>query len=77
MENNDLGDLIIDILSNVRLSDKAKLLAELYYFDNKSYNQIAEETGFPLGTIKANLFRFREVTEQTFSKSKINKLLEA
>ena len=35
-------------------------LIDLFYFQEKSYDEIEKETGLPLGTIKAQLFRAKE-----------------
>ncbi len=35
-------------------------LIEMFYFQEKSYDEIEKETGLPLGTIKAHLFRAKE-----------------
>ncbi len=43
-----------------KLKPRYKKLIELRYFDEKSYEEIAEEMELPLGTVKAQLFRARE-----------------
>lgn len=43
-----------------RLKPHYKLLIELRYFKELSYEEIAEEMELPLGTVKAQLFRARE-----------------
>lgn len=43
-----------------RLKPHYKLLIELRYFKEFSYEEIAEEMDLPLGTVKAQLFRARE-----------------
>ena len=44
-----------------QLKPKYKKLVELRYFDELSYDEIAEELDLPLGTVKAQLFRAREL----------------
>jgi RNA polymerase sigma-70 factor (ECF subfamily) len=44
-----------------KLPDKYENLIKYRYFDELSYNEIAEKTKAPLGTIKAQLFRAREL----------------
>ena len=56
-----------------KLKPKYKILIELRYFQERSYEEIAEELDMPLGTIKAQLHRAREVL-QGIMKSRINKL---
>jgi RNA polymerase sigma factor (sigma-70 family) len=43
-----------------RLKPHYKLLIEMRYFEEKSYEEIAVELELPLGTVKAQLFRARE-----------------
>ncbi len=44
-----------------KLPEKYENLIKYRYFDELSYNEIAEKTQAPLGTIKAQLFRAREL----------------
>lgn len=44
-----------------KLNDKYRVLIELRYFKEYSYDEIAEELGLPLGTVKAQLFRAKEL----------------
>lgn len=46
-----------------QLSPQLKKLVLMRYMDDKSYEEIAEETGIPLGTVKGNLFRARAKME--------------
>ncbi len=43
-----------------RLKPHYRVLIELRYFDEKSYEEIAEQLQIPIGTVKAKLFRARE-----------------
>jgi RNA polymerase sigma-70 factor (ECF subfamily) len=43
------------------LSTKYKQLIDLRYFQEHSYEEIAEELNLPLGTVKAQLFRAKEL----------------
>ncbi len=43
------------------LNPKYKVLVELRYFDELSYEEIAVKLNMPLGTVKAQLFRARNV----------------
>lgn len=43
------------------LNPKYKTLIELRYFDELSYEEIAEKLNMPLGTVKAQLFRARNI----------------
>ncbi|MBX7243674.1 MAG: sigma-70 family RNA polymerase sigma factor [Bacteroidia bacterium] len=44
-----------------RLPQKYRQLVELRYFEELSYEEVAEKTKLPLGTVKAQLFRAREL----------------
>lgn len=63
---NSQDELIEENIQQILLSsmDKLptmyKLIINLYHFDNLSYNEIAEITNLPMGTVKSYLFRGRE-----------------
>lgn len=44
-----------------QLKPRYRRLVELRYFEEQSYEEIAEELGLPLGTVKAQLFRARDI----------------
>lgn len=44
-----------------KLKPRYRKLVELRYFDEKSYEEIADELELPIGTVKAQLFRAREL----------------
>ncbi len=52
-----------------RLKPRYKKLVELRYFQERSYEEIAEELSLPLGTVKAQLFRAREFLYQIMKNS--------
>ena len=53
----------IEIMRNFvkQLPDKYSILIDLRYFQELSYNEIAIEMDLPLGTVKAQLHRAREI----------------
>lgn len=53
-----------------KLKPRYRKLVELRYFDEKAYEEIAEELNLPLGTVKAQLFRAREFLFQMMSSTK-------
>lgn len=53
-----------------KLKPRYRKLVELRYFDEKAYEEIAEELNLPLGTVKAQLFRAREFLFQMMSNTK-------
>jgi RNA polymerase sigma-70 factor (ECF subfamily) len=44
-----------------RLKPRYRRLIELRYFNEFSYEEISEELELPIGTVKAQLFRAREL----------------
>jgi RNA polymerase sigma factor (sigma-70 family) len=59
MINEQKIRLLRDVVSN--LKPRYRTLVELRYFKEYSYEEIAEELNVPLGTVKAQLFRAREL----------------
>jgi RNA polymerase sigma factor (sigma-70 family) len=47
-----------------RLSTKYRAMIELRYYEELSYEEIAQELNLPLGTVKAQLFRAKEILYQ-------------
>lgn len=59
MDNNDLKLAISKAFEN--LKPKYKRIAELYFLDDKQYNEIAEICNVPMGTVKGMINRCREM----------------
>jgi RNA polymerase sigma-70 factor (ECF subfamily) len=53
-----------------KLPEKYRNLITLRYFEELSYDEIAEQLGLPLGTVKAQLFRAKEALYQLYKPSK-------
>lgn len=53
-----------------KLKPHYKILIELRYFDEKTYDEIAEQLQIPIGTVKAKLFRAREFLSQMIKDCK-------
>lgn len=53
-----------------RLKPRYRTLIELRYFKEYSYEEIADELDLPLGTVKAQLFRARELLYNILKNSK-------
>lgn len=77
-ENNPEVDIIIkernkeiNIIIDDLKSENIKQVIRLRYFDGMSYDEIAIETGLPLGTIKAFLFRARQELKERFKSANI------
>lgn len=54
-----------------RLKDRYRKLIELRYFEEFSYDEIAKELNLPIGTVKAQLFRARELLFNTLKDSEV------
>jgi RNA polymerase sigma-70 factor (ECF subfamily) len=70
-ETLDPEEMIIDRQKKVamreivaKLKPHYRVLIELRYFDEKTYEEIAEQLQIPIGTVKAKLFRAREFLVQ-------------
>lgn len=55
-----------------QLKPRYRELVEKRYFEELSYEEIAEELNLPLGTVKAQLFRAREFLANMIEKTKEN-----
>lgn len=53
-----------------KLKPRYRRLVELRYFEEYSYEEIAEEMQLPIGTVKAQLFRAREFLLQVLESKK-------
>jgi RNA polymerase sigma-70 factor (ECF subfamily) len=60
--------LMRDILE--KLNPKYKMLIELRYFEELSYDEIAQRLALPLGTVKAQLYRAKELLFNILRKRK-------
>lgn len=56
-----------------QLKGRYRRLIELRYFEEFSYDEIAEELDIPLGTVKAQLFRARELLTNLLENSELIK----
>jgi RNA polymerase sigma factor, sigma-70 family len=66
-ERNKKVFAIINAMNKPNLKE----LVIMKYFDELSYDEIAEKTGKPLGTVKALLFRAKELLKDDFEKAGI------
>jgi RNA polymerase sigma-70 factor (ECF subfamily) len=53
-----------------KLNPKYRMLIELRFFDELSYEEIAEKTNLPLGTVKAQLFRAKDLLYEILAPKK-------
>jgi RNA polymerase sigma factor (sigma-70 family) len=54
-----------------KLKPRYRTLIELRYFKEYSYEEISEELNLPLGTVKAQLFRARELLYNTLKNTEV------
>lgn len=71
-EESFIKDQKIDLMRGVveKLNPHYRILIELRYFKELSYDEIAEQLDLPLGTVKAQLFRAREFLYNILKSSK-------
>ena len=71
-EEEFIRDQKLEILRDVvsKLKPHYRTLVEMRYFDEFSYDEIATELQLPLGTVKAKLFRARDLLFNMLSSSK-------
>jgi RNA polymerase sigma-70 factor (ECF subfamily) len=53
-----------------QLKPRYRRLVELRYFEEFSYDEIAKELDLPLGTVKAQLYRARDILSSVLEGSK-------
>jgi RNA polymerase sigma factor (sigma-70 family) len=70
-ESNLINQQKIKHMRNVvsRLKPRYRTLVELRYFKEYSYEEISEELDIPIGTVKAQLFRARELLLNILNRS--------
>jgi RNA polymerase sigma factor (sigma-70 family) len=68
LERNQRVALLRGIVDQLKPSYKRMI--ELRYFEEKSYDEIAEEMQLPIGTVKVQLFRAKELLEGLLAKHK-------
>ena len=51
-----------------QLKPRYRRLVELRYFEERSYEEISDELDLPLGTVKAQLFRARDILFQVMKE---------
>ncbi len=52
-----------------KLKDGYRQMIEMRYFDEMSYQEISEKMNLPIGTVKAQLFRAKELLMEIFKSS--------
>ncbi len=69
----------IDLMRKMvkKLSLKYRLMIELRFFEELSYHEISTELNIPLGTVKAQLFRAKEMLYELLQKPGASAYLES
>ncbi len=68
LERKERLELMREVV--LRLKPRYRQLIELRYFQELSYEEIAQELDLPLGTVKAQLFRARDFLYQILKNTK-------
>lgn len=58
-----------------KLTDKYRVMIELRYFEELSYQEISEQLDLPIGTVKAQLFRAKELLFDVLNRNDADKIL--
>ncbi len=72
-ENSPEGEHLFDELKKVlvdeinRLPERYRICLDLYFFMGLKYTEISEITGFPVNTIKSDVFRAKNILRQKLS----------
>jgi RNA polymerase sigma-70 factor (ECF subfamily) len=53
------------------LKGEHKEVIMLVFFQGKSYQEVADELGLPLGTVKAKVYRAKEMLREGLTKEKV------
>lgn len=72
-EENLIRDQIVSLMRTVvtKLKPRYRVLIEKRYFQELSYEEISVELDLPIGTVKAQLFRARELLFNTLKNSDV------
>lgn len=72
-EENLIRDQIVSLMRTVvtKLKPRYRILIEKRYFQELSYEEISVELDLPIGTVKAQLFRARELLFNTLKNSDV------
>jgi RNA polymerase sigma factor (sigma-70 family) len=65
---NQRNKLLREVID--KINPKYRLLIELRFYDELSYEEIAQKTNLPLGTVKAQLFRAKNLLYQILAPKK-------
>ena len=79
-ETPDPEKTLIDQETTLQINDIMKYLKpryrriiELRYFSDKSYEEISDELGLPIGTVKARLFRAKTLLHSMITTNRFNR----
>ena len=69
LENNELSNKINDAFAS--LKPNYRKIAELYFIEDKQYNEIAEICNIPLGSVKGMLHRCRAMLQESLTNNNV------
>ena len=58
-----------------KLTEKYRVMIELRYFEELSYQEISDQLDLPIGTVKAQLFRAKELLFDVLNRNDADKIL--
>jgi RNA polymerase sigma-70 factor (ECF subfamily) len=70
IENSDKGEFILEVLMS-GTNEKTLEIAQMRFLDQMSYKEISAKTGYPLGTVKTAMFRFRSSVDKISEEQKM------
>lgn len=59
---NEVKKILMEEIN--RLPDRYRICLDLYFFSGLKYNEISEITGYPVNTIKSDVFRAKNILRQ-------------
>jgi RNA polymerase sigma factor (sigma-70 family) len=70
-EEHYIQEQRIKAMRNVlmKLAPKYRLMIEMRYFEDRTYQEIAYDLDIPIGTVKAQLFRAKELLNELFREN--------
>ena len=70
LENEERGEFANLLLNSDKIADNIRLVARLRFVEDCSYKDIASEVNAPLGTVKAQIHRFKSIVEEIVSQKR-------
>lgn len=68
INNNDINNKVLNAIND--LKPNLKIIANLFFIKEYTYDEIAEELNIPIGTVKTHIFRCRETLQSKLKELK-------